>query len=317
MLKIKLLNKMPEQVNGKFQNKEVTPSEEIQEITPDENFDGLKKVIVNKIPDEYVKLDDYFAENIEVSSISKGWTSVVKKFRSPLIVTSAKAEGMFADYPFKKLPELTNTSIITDATDMFSNCVNATEMPYIDTSNATKMFGFYSQCKKIKNVPLIDTSKAIDMRHFFRDCNYLEEIPQINMIKAQRVDSMFENCEQLAKIPKLNWESVIETTTRTYSYFLFNGCEKLKELGGFQNLGMNYDASKSANYNAYAMPLVNGYNGSLSSLTVESIENVINELYDIKSKGCNAQQLIVGKKNISKLSSEIIAIANEKGWTVS
>ena len=316
MLKIKLLNKMPEQVNGKFQNKEIIPSEEIQEIIPDENFDGLKKVVVNRIPDEYVKLDDYFAENIEVSNTSNGWTSVVKKFRSPLIVTSAKAEGMFANYPFEKLPELINTSIITDATEMFIYCINVTEMPYIDTSNATKMFGFYSQCKKLKNVPLIDTSKAIDMRSFFKNCNNIEEIPQINMIKAQRVAGMFEDCRQLAKIPKLNWESVIETTTSSYNYYLFNGCPKLKELGGFQNLGMNYDTSKSANYNAYAMPLVDAYNESLSSLTVESIENVINELYDIKSKGCNAQQLIVGTKNISKLSSEIIAVANEKGWTL-
>lgn len=316
MLKIKLLNKMPEQVNGKFQNKEVTPSEEIQEIKPDENFDGLKKVVVNKIPDEYVKLDDYFAENIEVSSISKGWTSVVKKFRSPLIVTSAKAEYMFTDYPFKKLPELINTSIITNAKGMFEDCANIVEMPYIDTSNARLMQSFYAGCQNLRKVPLLNTSKAIDMRSFFYRCYDLEEMPQLDMSNAKQVGEMFRDCFQLKKIPKLNWGSVIEISGNSANNFMFDNCRKLEELGGFQNLGMNYNTSQSANYYAYTMPLVDAYNESLSSLTAESIENVINELYDIKSKGCNAQQLIVGTKNISKLSSEIIAVANEKGWTL-
>ena len=45
--------------------------------------------------------------------------------------------------------------------------------------------------------------------------------------------------------------------------------------------------------------------------------NVINNLYDIATKGCNAQLLYLGSTNLAKLSAEEIAIATNKGWTVS
>jgi len=45
--------------------------------------------------------------------------------------------------------------------------------------------------------------------------------------------------------------------------------------------------------------------------------NVINNLYDIATKGCNTQQLVLGSTNIAKLTAEEIAIATNKGWTVS
>ena len=37
-----------------LQNKEVTPTKEIQNITSDENYDGLNEVKVNPIPNEYI-----------------------------------------------------------------------------------------------------------------------------------------------------------------------------------------------------------------------------------------------------------------------
>ena len=45
--------------------------------------------------------------------------------------------------------------------------------------------------------------------------------------------------------------------------------------------------------------------------------NVINNLYDIKTKGCNPQGLVLGSINLNKLTSEQIAIATERGWSVS
>ena len=45
--------------------------------------------------------------------------------------------------------------------------------------------------------------------------------------------------------------------------------------------------------------------------------NIINNLYDIKTKGCNTQKLILGTTNLHKLTSEEIAIATSRGWTVS
>ena len=92
---------------------------------------------------------------------------------------------------------------------------------------------------------------------------------------------------------------------------LFN-CNSLKNLGGFENLGMAYETSQSANYSDYTLDLRDSKN-----LTHESLMNVINNLYDIKTKGCNAQRLILETTNINKLTSEEIAIATEKGFSVS
>ena len=45
--------------------------------------------------------------------------------------------------------------------------------------------------------------------------------------------------------------------------------------------------------------------------------NIINKLYDIKTKGCKAQRLQLGSTNLAKLTEEEIAIATNKGFNVS
>ena len=93
---------------------------------------------------------------------------------------------------------------------------------------------------------------------------------------------------------------------------MFFACYALTTLGGFQNLGMAYDTSKSANYTYYRLNL-----STSPKLTHDSLMNVINGLYDIKSKGCNPQSLVLGSTNLAKLTAEEIAIATNKGWNVS
>ena len=45
--------------------------------------------------------------------------------------------------------------------------------------------------------------------------------------------------------------------------------------------------------------------------------NVINNLYDIKTKGCKVQDLRLGATNLAKLTAEEIQIATDKGFNVS
>lgn len=65
MLKLKLINKpqlfklkcnfsFPDVILGKMQEKTIIPSKEELEVLPDPQYDGLSKVIVKKIPDEYI-----------------------------------------------------------------------------------------------------------------------------------------------------------------------------------------------------------------------------------------------------------------------
>ena len=54
LLKLKTNFSFPPIVLANMQEKEVIPTKEKQEIVPDKNYDGLSKVIVDKIPDEYI-----------------------------------------------------------------------------------------------------------------------------------------------------------------------------------------------------------------------------------------------------------------------
>jgi hypothetical protein len=93
---------------------------------------------------------------------------------------------------------------------------------------------------------------------------------------------------------------------------MFTYCYSLTTLGGFKDLGKAYLTSQSANLSSYSLFL--NYS---TELTVESLMNVINNLYDIKTAGCNTQILALGSTNTAKLTSDQIAIATNKGWTVS
>ena len=90
------------------------------------------------------------------------------------------------------------------------------------------------------------------------------------------------------------------------------GSYYITDLEGFKDLGKAYETTASVNNSYYRLQLSNS-----NSLTHDSLMNVINNLYDIKTKGCKAQRLDLGSTNIAKLTSEEIAIATEKGWTVS
>ena len=87
-------------------------------------------------------------------------------------------------------------------------------------------------------------------------------------------------------------------------------------MGGFQNLGQAYKTTQSANYAYYKLDL-----SKQTKLTEQSLINVLNNLYDIATKGCKVQQVILGSTNLAKLVSEegqqALTNAQTKGWTVS
>lgn len=150
-----------------------------------------------------------------------------------------------------------------------------------NTSNVTNMNSMFFNCENLISILPIDTSNVIGMNHMFYGCKSLTTIPQLDLSKAYMMLNMFYPCSAL--------------TT----------------LGGFQNLGMAYETTKDANFSYYKLDL--SYS---PKLTHDSLMNVINGLYDIKTKGCNPQQLILGSTNLEKLTAEEIAIATNKGWNV-
>lgn len=345
-LKIKLNYKFPEVKLANLQEKTIIPTKILQEVIADINYDGLSKVIVEKIPEEYVLTEGTINiannGNYDVKYYEKAAVAIPdKKFGTKLIENNGtytasddnldgynevivNTPGVnINDYftetisgstdqntagwvnTIKQFPEFTIDG--TNAGRMFMNYpLNNINIP--DTSNVTNAGYMFQNAKKLINIPQFNTSNMTAMQNMFYGCNALISIPQLNTNKAINIGYMFYNCIKLVTVPLLNCNNV--TTINS----IFYNCRELTTLGGFENLGKAYLTTQLANYNYYTLNL---QESSSSKITHESLMNVINNLYDIATKGVKTQKLVLGSKNLAKLTAEEIAIATNKGWSVS
>lgn len=175
-----------------------------------------------------------------------------------------------------------------------------------DWSNVINMRRMFYYCQNLTTVPTLNTVNVTTMESAFYFCQSLANVSTLNTTNVTRTDYMFGYCSNLTTIPSLNASSLININN------MFEHCSALTTLGALTNLGQAYLTSQSANYSNYKLDL-----SPCTSLTHDSLMNVINGLYDIATAGCNTQQLVLGSTNLAKLSAEEIAIATNKGWSVS
>lgn len=199
----------------------------------------------------------------------------------------------------KGTTELIPASEFDTEIDSISSGVDINDY-FVHQSNV--LVGLARWIKKCPDLELGSTTTA----NMFYNCSSLEVVDRINCPKASSVSRMFNNCPSLVTIEYVNMSEATNITDFIYQ------CPELSNVGNFQNLGLAYLTTQSTNYSYYTLTLAN-----CTKLTHDSLFNIINGLYDISSVGVQPQQLILGSKNLAKLTSEEIAIATEKGWTVS
>ena len=344
LLKLKTNFSFPPIVLANMQEKEVIPTKEKQEIVPDKNYDGLSKVTVNAITlqdktiaptveEQIVFPDDNYNglnkvivnavtneidENIKSENIKKGVDilgvtgNYVGNKYAPRYIKFSNYKGSDLDYEIANL----DTSNITEMNEMFRDCTSLTHLDLsgFNTSKVTSMFRMFDTCPNLTHLDLrgFDTSKVTSMFSMFAYCRELKTLylSDFDTSKLTNMYQMFESCTKLTNIPKLNASNVINV------HNFVNDCTRLTDFGGLENLGQAYLTTQSANYSNYKLELSRS-----SGLTEQSLINVLNNLYDIKTKGCNAQQVVLGRYNLSKLTSEegqqALSNAQAKGWTVS
>lgn len=396
MFKLKLINKpkmiklkcgfsFPNIVLANLQEKEIIPTKNIQNIVADFPFDGLSKVTVNPIPDEYIipsgeieinengnynvtdkvsakvnipvktlttktitangtynatddNADGYSQVTVETGKYApryirfqnyngteldyelnnldtKNLTSTESMFSScvnllsvPLFDTSHVDNMAYMFNGCRALVSvpLFDTSNVLDMTEMFGYCPRLSSLPLFDTSNVTNMNRTFGQCDSLTEIPLFDTRNVTNMYNLFYGCRNITEIPALNTSKVMNVSQMFMSCFNLTTVPQLDFSSVNNVSD------IFYAMSSITNLGGFLNLGNAYDPNQSANYSYYTLYLSNQ-----SRITHDSLMNVINNLYDIANKGVKTQKLVLGSKNLAKLTAEEIQIATDKGFSVS
>lgn len=195
----------------------------------------------------------------------------------------------------------------------FSSSINLEEVINLNIPNCTDIRYAFENCSKLKKVTLKNTNNITNFNYTFSNCNLLSEISGIfSSLKINYIRGTFQNCKSLTTIPKFECGKVIGVTNP------FEGCINLRNMGGLKNLGKGY-TSKTTNDSNYKLDL-----SSCTNLTHDSLINVINNLYDLNltynvANGGTlyTQQLILGSTNLAKLTAEEIAIATNKGWTVS
>ena len=236
-------------------------------------------------------------------------------------------------YSLTTIPQL-NTSKVTNMGNMFSYCASLTTIPQLNTSKVTTMNGMFGYCSSLKMIQQLDTSKVTNMGTMFASCSSLKTIPQLDTSKVTTMYSMFSGCYSLTIIPQLDTSKVtymegmfsscyslttipqLDTSKVTTMNNMFTYCYSLSNLGGFRNLGQAYLTTQSTNYSNYTLNLAYA-----KVLTEQSMINILNNLYDIKTKGCKPQQVVLGSTNLAKLTSEegqqALAQAQQFGWNIS
>lgn len=228
----------------------------------------------------------------------------------PLLNTSNVTSISFSKCLSLTTIPLLNTSNVTNMSYMFNGCYSLTTIPLLDTSNVTDMGVMFQECNSLTTIPLLNTSNVTDMSFMFNQCHSLKQLPAIDTSNVTDMSYMLSNCPTLKYVLSLNLINVINVT------YMFDNCKSLEIIGGFSNLGQAYSTSQTDNYSSYTIDM-----SSCTMLTEQSLINVLNGLYDIASKGCNTQSVILGSTNLAKLTSQAgqqaLSNAQAKGWTIS
>ena len=200
------------------------------------------------------------------------------------------------------IPQL-NTSNVTHMDYMFKGCSSLESIPYFNTSNVTNMSHMFSGCNLLTTIPKLDTSSVTVMSNMFDGCSSLTTIPQLNTSNVKYMDYMFTDCFKLNSLPLLDASNVTDinnifkpTASSNTQYY-----SELTDLGGFKNLKIDFRSG------LYYLP----------NLTVQSLMNVINNLYDFVGNGSTTTKTLqLGATNLNKLTAEQKAVATNKGWVL-
>lgn len=153
---------------------------------------------------------------------------------------------------------------------------------YIDTSDVTNGWLLFGHCDSLVEVRNISTSKMTQMHYMFFECPNLIKVAELDASNVSNVFQMFGDDDVTDYMPIV------------------------RDLAGFTNLGKR---SYITGTEDFLRPC--------HYLTRESVVNVFNKLYDRKAAGYSVVTIKLYIDVMDKLTDTDIAIATNKGWTVS
>ena len=243
--------------------------------------------------------DSCWATSLDVSNLN---TANVRDMG--FMFTNSKMESIIG-------LESWNTSNLVSMDNMFARAgsLQSIDLSSFDTSKVTQLSSTFASCSSLTDLDMAnwDLSSMYTLQYMCDNCRKLVNLNITNWDTSNVVNMtyMFNYCLALTSIPKLNASKVTNINGALWQ------TRALSDFGGFENLGEAYLTNQIANNTYYDLDVSESNN-----LTHDSLMNIINNLYDIATAGVATQLLTLGKTNMAKLTSEEIAIATNKGWTV-
>ena len=218
----------------------------------------------------------------------------------------------FGYSPFTSIPSNISFTGVTNFSRMFtySNLTSISQGD-IDCSSGTNFTSMFDGCGDLVSAAGLNTSNGLLFEYMFAGCYDMTTAPSLDTSSGTDFHGAFSYMTRMTTMPEYDLSSATQITD------IINDCTALTNMGGFKDLGEAYLTSRSANYSKYTLNLQGESYSPNNNISYASLMNVINKLYDIATKGCKAQKLVLGSTLMAKLTAEEIAIATNKGWTVS
>ena len=144
---------------------------------------------------------------------------------------------------FEGAIQYSDTSNVTDMSNMFDYCSKLTTIPQLDTRNVTSMDSMFDYCSSLTTIPQLDTSNVTNMNSMFNYCSRLTSIPQLDTRNVTSMDSMFDVCPKLEEIHMINMKVSFDIHystkfTREALLEIINNCYDLTTLNRTATLTM-------------------------------------------------------------------------------
>lgn len=214
MLKLKATCSFPTIIPARLQEKEITPTEELQEVLPDEKYDGLSKVVVNSIPSEYIIPSGDIIITASGTYDVKDKINAIVDIREKKLGTKTITENGTYKATDDNLDGYSEVEVATTGVDINDYYISKLSNRHYDSN-----ISYF-----IKTVPSLDLSNCMRMEQFFQECKSLETIPALNISHITNTNSMFASCSALKSIPQLDTSNVIDMGS------MFASCSALKSI---------------------------------------------------------------------------------------
>ena len=184
-----------------LQDKEVTPSKEVQTITSDENYDGLNQVTINPIPNNYI-------EPSGALEITENGTYDVKEYAE--VTTSIGGSGKYAPR-FISFANYTGTELDS-------------ELANLDLSNIKNLESIFDNCVNLTTAKLTGTiTNSISAKRLFAGGNLLTHVDLSELyVTVSDASQMFYWCEKLQylDVSGMTFSNISTSTSSKYQYML-------------------------------------------------------------------------------------------------